>query len=107
MRNAIRRTGSDADSSTAHFWNNVERQLGPLDTMAARLSPTELALLHALLARPGAIFSSDELKRQIGGNERMADDYVIEIHIDSLNSKLGSEAIKTIRGLGWMVSSEI
>jgi len=68
------------------------------------LSAREYALLHALMLRPGSIFSKESLEETIyGWNEEVASN-AIEFIIHGLRKKLGKDAIKNIRGMGWMVS---
>jgi len=70
------------------------------------LSAREYALLHALLLRPGAILSRSELEDKIYGWNEEVESNAVEFLIYSLRKKLGKDAIKNIRGLGWMVSKE-
>lgn len=68
------------------------------------LSAREYALLHALMLRPGKILSRDELEEQIyGWNEEVVSN-AIEFIIHGLRKKIGKDAVKNVRGLGWMVS---
>jgi two-component system OmpR family response regulator len=68
------------------------------------LSSREFALLHALMLRPGTILSRSELEdRLYGWGEEVASN-AIEFLIHALRKKLGSDAIKNVRGVGWMVS---
>ena len=68
------------------------------------LSAREYALLQALMLRPGSILSRDELEEQIyGWNEEVASN-AVEFLIHGLRKKLGKDAIKNVRGLGWMVN---
>ena len=68
------------------------------------LSAREYALLHTLMLRPGVIFSKESLEEHIyGWNEEVASN-AIEFIIHALRKKLGKDAIKNIRGMGWMVS---
>lgn len=72
----------------------------------SRLSAREFALLQALLIRPGAILSRDELEERIYGWGEEVESNAVEFLIYSLRKKLGNDAIKNVRGLGWMVSKE-
>lgn len=73
------------------------------DSTVYTLSSREYALLHALMLRPGSILSRAELEERIyGWNEEVASN-AIEFIIHGLRKKLGKDAIKNIRGLGWMV----
>lgn len=68
------------------------------------LSAREYALLHALMQRPGTVLSRENLEESIyGWNEEVASN-AVEFLIHGLRKKLGKEAIKNVRGLGWMVN---
>ncbi len=73
---------------------------------AIRLSAREYALLHALLIRPGAILSRSELEDRIYGWGEEVESNAVEYLIHSVRRKLGNEAIKNVRGVGWMVPTE-
>lgn len=68
------------------------------------LSAREFSLLQALLIRPGAILSRSELEDRIYGWGEEVESNAVEFLIHGLRRKLGSEVIKNVRGLGWMVS---
>ena len=74
--------------------------------MAATLTAREFALLQALLSRPGAILSRSDLEDHIYGWNEEVESNAIEFIIHSLRKKLGSDAIKNVRGVGWMVDKE-
>lgn len=67
------------------------------------LTAREYALLHALMQRPGTILSRDELEDRIYGWNEEVESNVVEYLIHSIRKKLGAEAIKNIRGAGWLV----
>ncbi|MDE1463623.1 response regulator [Spartinivicinus poritis] len=68
------------------------------------LTGREFALMHTLMLHPGKVFSRNELEEHIyGWNEEVASN-AIEFLIHSLRKKLGKDAIKNIRGLGWLVN---
>jgi len=68
------------------------------------LSAREFSLMRLLMLRPGRVLSKTELEDQIyGWNEEVASN-AVEVIIHGLRKKLGKDAIKNIRGLGWMVS---
>jgi two-component system, OmpR family, response regulator len=68
------------------------------------MSNREFALLQALLMRPGAILSRSELEDRIYGWNEEVESNAVEYLIHSLRRKLGSDIIKNVRGVGWMVS---
>jgi two-component system OmpR family response regulator len=69
-----------------------------------RLSNREFSLLRTLLARPGAILSRGELEDRIYGWGEEVESNAVEYLIHALRRKLGSDVIKNVRGVGWMVS---
>ncbi|HTD03881.1 response regulator transcription factor [Undibacterium sp.] len=71
---------------------------------ALQLSHREFALLQALMMRPGAILSRGELEERIYGWGEGVESNAVEFLIHALRKKLGAEAIKNVRGAGWMVS---
>ncbi|UVC31991.1 response regulator transcription factor [Pantoea sp. SOD02] len=70
------------------------------------LSSREYALLQALLMQPGQIFSRSELEEKIYGWGEEIESNAVEYFIHALRKKLGSDAIKNIRGVGWKVSKK-
>jgi two-component system response regulator QseB len=67
------------------------------------LSARELALLEALLHRPGAILSRAQLEERIYGWGEEIGSNAVEVYIHALRRKLGSDFIKTVRGVGYVV----
>ncbi|EHI4416264.1 TPA: response regulator [Klebsiella pneumoniae] len=68
-----------------------------------QLSNREFALLQALMIRPGSILSRSDLEERIYGWGEEVESNAVEFLIHSLRKKLGSDTIKNIRGVGWMV----
>jgi len=69
------------------------------------LSAREFALLAALLARPGAILSRAQLEEKIYGWRDEVESNAVEVHLHGLRRKIGADAIKNVRGVGWMISA--
>ena len=68
-----------------------------------RLSAREFSVLHVLLLRPGEISSRPDLERHIYGPGDEVQSNAIEFLIHALRRKLGADAIRNVRGAGWMV----
>lgn len=107
MRAVLRRKGGNA---TPVLGNGVV-SLDPVSKEASlkggspvQLSSREFSLLQALLVRPGAILSRGELEDRIYGWGEEVESNAVEFLIHTLRRKLGSEVIKNVRGMGWMVS---
>ena len=67
------------------------------------LSTREFAVLEALLARPGAILSRHQLEEAVYGWKDGVESNAIDVHIHALRKKLGTAAIRNVRGVGWMI----
>ena len=65
------------------------------------LSPRELALLEALLARPGAILSRAQLEDRLYGWGEEVESNAVSVYVHQLRKKLGPELIRTMRGVGY------
>ncbi len=68
------------------------------------LSAREFALLEALLARPGAVLSRAQLEEKMYGWNEEVESNTVEVHIHALRKKLGADAIRNVRGVGWMIT---
>lgn len=70
---------------------------------STRLSAREYALLYSLLLQPGTILSRQELEEKIYGWNEEVESNAVEVVIHGIRKKLGSNVIKNVRGLGWLV----
>lgn len=107
MRAVLRRKGGNA----APLLGNGVVSLDPASKEAStaefpsvQLSNREFALLQALLIRPGAILSRSDLEDRIYGWGNEVESNAVEFLIHALRRKLGTQVIKNVRGVGWMVS---
>jgi two-component system response regulator QseB len=67
------------------------------------VSVRELALLAALLERPGTALSKAQLEERIYGWGEEVESNAVEVHVHNLRKKLGAETIRTIRGVGYVI----
>ena len=72
-----------------------------LHGQAVALSRREQALLGALLQNPGHILTAEQLQDSLYGLGDGVESNAINVHIYNLRRKLGSEVVKTVRGLGY------
>ena len=68
------------------------------------LSPREFSLLQALLIRPGTILTRTQLEESIYGWNEEVESNAVDFLIHGIRKKLGVDAIKNVRGAGWMVA---
>ncbi|WP_223453825.1 MULTISPECIES: response regulator transcription factor [unclassified Pseudomonas] len=107
MRAVLRRNGGNAQSLLDNgvvALDLLSKQASTAENPDVQLSSREFALLQALLIRPGAILSRSELEDRLYGWGNEVESNAVEFLIHSLRRKLGSQVIKNVRGMGWMVS---
>jgi two-component system response regulator QseB len=68
------------------------------------LSAREFALLAALLERPGAALSKAQLEERLYRWGDEVESNAIEVHVHNLRKKLGADAIRTLRGVGYALA---
>ncbi|WP_245585517.1 response regulator transcription factor [Pseudonocardia asaccharolytica] len=81
----------------------VDTEFGEVtvDGRPVALSPTEFALLMALLAEPGAVVSHARLASQVWSEPASAN--LVQVYISYLRRKIGPERIRTVRGAGYVL----
>jgi two-component system response regulator QseB len=108
MRSVQRRAAGRGDPSIRH--RNIE--LDPVTRTVRRdgapvtLSAHEFAVLEALLQRPGAVLSRAQLEDRLYGWSGQIESNAVEVYVHGLRRKLGSDAIRTLRGVGYFVPNE-
>lgn len=71
-----------------------------------RLSRREFSILHALIVRPGQIFSKSQLEERLYGWQEGVESNAIEVHVHNLRAKLGASVIETVRGVGYRLAED-
>ncbi|MFN7096586.1 MAG: response regulator [Gammaproteobacteria bacterium] len=66
----------------------------------------EFALLLKLVENQGKALSREQLSQSLYNWDEDVDSNALEVHIHNLRKKFGTELIRTIRGIGYMVPKE-
>ncbi|ASU37191.1 DNA-binding response regulator [Herbaspirillum sp. meg3] len=105
MRALLRRQSGRADSliQVREVTLNTSTHEVFLLGQPVNLSAREFALLRAFLDRPGVVLSRAQLEEKLYGWEDSIDSNAVEVHIHALRKKLGSDFIKNVRGIGYLV----
>ena len=105
MRSVLRRAAGRGDPAIHHrdlrldpVTRTVERNGVPVS-----LSAHEFSVLEALLLRPGAVLSRSQLEDRLYGWSAEIGSNAIEVYIHGLRRKLGSDTIRTVRGVGYFI----
>jgi two-component system OmpR family response regulator/two-component system response regulator QseB len=67
------------------------------------LSGREFSLLQMLLESAGRVLTRSQLEQSLYGWQEEPDSNALEVHIHHLRKKLGSDRIKTLRGVGYTI----
>ena len=67
------------------------------------LSSREFSLLQLLLENAGRVLTRSQLEQSLYGWRDEPDSNALEVHIHHLRKKLGSELIRTLRGVGYTI----
>jgi DNA-binding response OmpR family regulator len=68
------------------------------------ISGREFAVLRTLMEGAGRVLTRSQLETSLYGWNRNVDSNAIEVHIHNLRLKLGADAIKTVRGVGYTIA---
>lgn len=108
IRALLRRSSGRAEPVLTHG----ELVLDPAAHRATRLgaevelSPREFAILQQLLENAGRVLSRERLEQSLYGWNEEVESNAVEVHIHHLRKKLGTELIRTVRGVGYMIDRE-
>ena len=83
------------------FSIDKERYLVVKEDQEIILPKKEFQLLLLLTSRPDKVFSRDEIFAQVWGNNVIVGDRTIDVHIRKIREKLETDAIKTVKGVGY------
>jgi two-component system OmpR family response regulator len=107
IRAVLRRNSSDhadamltngrvrLDAASHRAWN--------AEGVEVTLSRREFAVIRALLTRPGVILSREELEHKVYGWGYEVESNAVEYLIYRVRAKLGADAVRNVRGVGWMM----
>ncbi|MBL8403087.1 MAG: response regulator transcription factor [Dechloromonas sp.] len=74
-----------------------------LSGQAVELSSREFSLLQLLLENAGRVLTRTQLEQSLYGWRDEPDSNALEVHIHHLRRKLGSDLIRTLRGVGYTI----
>lgn len=103
--NALLRRQLKEDADTIIRVGNLqidrEKFIVRMDDNEIFLPRKEFELLYLLASKPGKVFKREEILSKIWGKDVIVGDRTIDVHIRKLREKLGDDAIKTIKGIGY------
>jgi two-component system response regulator BaeR len=106
VKAVLRRAGGATDPSAERLEIDEEKVTASWAGRRLALTPVEFSLLKTLAARPGRVFSRDQLMNEMYPDYRVVSDRAVDTHIKNLRKKLaeagdGRELIESVYGLGY------
>jgi DNA-binding response OmpR family regulator len=111
LRNAVRRAEAvsrpgAADAAAVERFGDLTLDRSALelrrDGRVLTLTPTEMKLFLELAASPGRVLSRRTLLDRVWEyDEWAADSHLVDVHVQRLRAKVGSERVETVRGFGY------
>ena len=107
LRAVLRRSAQQASD----LWRIGGLQIAPrsytatLDGVPLELSPREFHLMLELAREPGVVVPKGVLAQRLEPLGEALDFSAIEVHVSNLRRKIGAERIRTVRGVGYMLSA--
>ena len=65
------------------------------------LSRKEFDLLYLLTSKPDIVFTRDEIFEKVWGDDIIVGERTIDVHIHKIREKIGTDSIRTIKGVGY------
>jgi DNA-binding response OmpR family regulator len=109
LRAVLRRAGWGAEPGTEAdgVWRFGELEVdaagmtATVAGIAVRLTATEARLLTELARNAGIVLARDLLLERVWGYEWGGDTRLVDVHVQRLRAKIGTERIETVRGAGY------
>ncbi|HEU0288278.1 MAG TPA: response regulator transcription factor [Nocardioidaceae bacterium] len=80
---------------------DLHRREATRDRGTVELSAREFALAEMFLRHPGQVLSREQLLSHVWGYEFDPGSNVVDVYVGYLRKKLGSDVIRTVRGMGY------
>jgi len=61
----------------------------------------EFKIVYLLASAPDKVFSRDNIFQKVWGNDVIVGDRTIDVHIRKIREKIGTEFVKTVKGVGY------
>ncbi|MFO1216882.1 MAG: response regulator transcription factor [Burkholderiaceae bacterium] len=80
---------------------DLDRRSVQLRGTPVAVSRREFDVLHALMSAAGRVLTRSQLEEALYGWSHQVESNTIEVHVHNLRHKLGSDVLKTVRGVGY------
>ena len=97
----LKRKRSHVNNSVEGIVIDKDKYVILVDDKQHHFPKKEFELLELLVSNPEHVFTREEIMNKVWGFDAVVGDRTIDVHIRKLREKLGSEYIKTIKGVGY------
>lgn len=109
IRALLRRQDNGSSGEREHLGLVVDltRHLVTFEGRPVELTARQFAVLYALMDPPGSIVTRAQLEDKLYGWNEEVESNTVDVFIFHLRRKLGSNFIKTVRGVGFKLSDKL
>ncbi|CAN5846699.1 response regulator transcription factor [soil metagenome] len=90
-------------------WRDVEvlvsERIVRRDGANVKLTGKEFEVIALLMQHPGRVYTRGEITERVWGLAFEAESNVLDVYISNLRSKLGTEIVETVRGVGYRAAT--
>jgi two-component system KDP operon response regulator KdpE len=112
LRHAVSQVDETAEFTLGHLKVDLTRRIVEVNGEEAQLTPTEYALLRALIKHAGKVLTHHQLLREVWGPGYEQEKHLLRVNVSNLRSKLEAEParpeyILTEPGVGYRLRSNL
>jgi two-component system KDP operon response regulator KdpE len=112
LRHAVSQVDETAEFALGHLRVDLTRRIVEVNGKEAQLTPTEYALLRALIKHAGKVLTHHQLLREVWGPGYEQEKHLLRVNVSNLRSKLEAEParpeyILTEPGVGYRLRSNL
>ena len=91
---------------TREFLVDLDRYMVIKNGEEIILARKEFEILQLLVSRPNKVFTREDIFTHVWGENVIVGDRTIDVHIRRIREKVGTERIKTVKGVGYKYEEE-
>ena len=91
----------EVDHESGRIRLDLRTREASVDRKSVELSAREFKLAEVFLRNPGQVLSREQLLSHVWGYDFDPGSNVVDVYVGYLRKKLGSDAIVTVRGMGY------
>jgi DNA-binding response OmpR family regulator len=104
LRALIRRSRRSEKYAARGLVLDIDSHTVTKDEAPVDLSKREFDVLRLLLENSGTVVTREQIELALYGRPSHRDSNAIDVHIHNLRNKIGADALKTIRGIGYTIA---